>query len=45
MTVYSSNEIVDIILVLDKVGRNYCIVERLYCNKYLRLDDSQMQCR
>ena len=34
MIAYSSNEIVDIILVLDKAGRNYCRVERLYRNRY-----------
>jgi len=34
MAAYSSNEIVDIILVLSEAGRNYCRAERLYCNKY-----------
>ncbi|KYN29435.1 hypothetical protein ALC57_01102, partial [Trachymyrmex cornetzi] len=31
---YSSNKIVDIILVLGEAGRNYCRAERLYHNRY-----------
>jgi len=34
MAAYSSNEIVDIILVLDEARRNYCRAERLYRNRY-----------
>jgi len=37
MAAYSSNEIVDIsliILVLGKAGQNYCRAERLYRNRY-----------
>jgi len=35
MIAYSdSNEIVDIIFVLDEIGRNYCRVEKLYRNRY-----------
>lgn len=34
MAVHSSNEIVDIILVLGEAGQNYCRVERLYRNRY-----------
>jgi len=34
MAAYSSNEIVDIILVLGETGRNYCKAEGLYRNRY-----------
>jgi len=34
MAAYSSNEIVDIILVLGEAGRNYCKAEGLYRNRY-----------
>ena len=34
MAAYSSNEIVDIIFVLDKAGQNYCRAERLYRNEH-----------
>jgi len=33
MAVHSSNEIVNIILVLGEAGRNYCKVKRLYRNR------------
>jgi len=43
---YSSNEIVDIILVLGKTGRNYCRAERLYHNRYsFRRHPNAMQTR
>ncbi|KYN14611.1 hypothetical protein ALC57_13185 [Trachymyrmex cornetzi] len=34
MAAYSSNEIVDIILVLGEAKQNYCKAERLYRNRY-----------
>jgi len=34
MVAYSSNEIVNIILVLGEAGWNYCRAERLYHNRY-----------
>jgi len=34
MAAYSSNEIVDIILVLSEAGQNYCRAKRLYRNRY-----------
>jgi len=46
MAAYSSNEIIDIILVLDEAGRNYCKAERLYLNRYLfRRHPNAMQIR
>jgi len=44
MAAYSSNEIVDIILMLDEAGRNYCRAESCIVID-IRLDDIQMQCR
>jgi len=45
MAAYSSNEIVDIILVLDEAG-NYCKAERLYRNRYpFRRHPNAMQIR
>jgi len=46
MAAYSSNKIVDIILVLDEAGQNYCKAKRLYCNRYpFRRHPNAMQIR
>jgi len=46
MTAYSSNKIVDIILVLGEAGRNYCRAERVYQNRYpVRRHPNAMQIR
>jgi len=45
MAAYSSNEIIDTILVLGEAG-NYCRTERLYRNKYpFRRHPNAMQIR
>ncbi|KAL6268071.1 hypothetical protein P5V15_001159 [Pogonomyrmex californicus] len=46
MVAYSSNEIIDIILVFGEAGQNNCRVERLYCNRYpFRRHPNAMQIR